>query len=120
MLIHGSTGRVVLEAQNCRIRGSDLIESLKLDTRFVLRFVTELSWSSTSPVEPPMLSGSGYSFDEADISRSSSGSSSSIAGTGFVMGGKAAAAVAGAGHHVAVQRQQQQPGSSSNMPGESH
>jgi hypothetical protein len=32
------------QAENCRIRGSDLIENMKLDQKFCMRFTTELTW----------------------------------------------------------------------------
>ncbi len=41
--------RVLLRAENCRITGSDAVESLRLDQRFAMRFVTELTWRSTTP-----------------------------------------------------------------------
>jgi hypothetical protein len=36
--------RVVLEADNCRIRGCEAVERLRLDERFCMRFVTQLTW----------------------------------------------------------------------------
>lgn len=45
----GSGPRVLLRAENCRITGSDAVESLRLDQRFAMRFVTELTWRSTAP-----------------------------------------------------------------------
>ena len=42
--------KVVLQAERCRIRGSDLVENMKLDSRFALRFTTELTWSSDGQV----------------------------------------------------------------------
>lgn len=46
---HGNGGgpRVVLQAENCRISGSQAVESLRLDQRFAMCFVTELTWSAT-------------------------------------------------------------------------
>ncbi|KAG2453854.1 hypothetical protein HYH02_002061 [Chlamydomonas schloesseri] len=43
----GRPARVVLQADNCRISGSDLVENLALDQRFAMRFVTELTWSTS-------------------------------------------------------------------------
>lgn len=40
-------GKVVLQAENCRIRGSELIENLRLDERFCMRFSTELTWQES-------------------------------------------------------------------------
>lgn len=37
---------VMMEAENCTLRGSDLLERLRLDQRFCMRFVTQLTWSS--------------------------------------------------------------------------
>ena len=37
--------RVVLEAANCSVRGSELVESLRLDERFTMRFATTLTWA---------------------------------------------------------------------------
>jgi hypothetical protein len=34
------------QAENCRIRGSELIENMRLDQKFCLRFVTELTWTT--------------------------------------------------------------------------
>jgi len=48
-----SPPKVVLQAENCRIRGSEGIESWKLDQRFCLSFVTELTWSSEQRLEGP-------------------------------------------------------------------
>ncbi|GLI68056.1 hypothetical protein VaNZ11_012382 [Volvox africanus] len=45
--------RVVLQAENCRISGSQVVESLRLDQRFAMHFVTELTWSAT-PVAAPV------------------------------------------------------------------
>lgn len=40
--------RVVLQAENCRISGSDAVEALKLDQRFCMRFQTELTWKEAA------------------------------------------------------------------------
>ncbi|KXZ55593.1 hypothetical protein GPECTOR_2g1143 [Gonium pectorale] len=54
----GSSPRVVLQAENCRISGSEAVESLRLDQRFALRFTTELTWS-TGPADATPAAGSG-------------------------------------------------------------
>ncbi|KAG2501544.1 hypothetical protein HYH03_000051 [Edaphochlamys debaryana] len=44
----GSEGlppRVVLQAENCRLSGSEALEALKLDQRFAVHFGTEITWS---------------------------------------------------------------------------
>lgn len=46
----GVNPTVLLKAENCRIRGSELISRLKLDEKFVLKFQTELTWSTNVPV----------------------------------------------------------------------
>ncbi|GIL79803.1 hypothetical protein Vretimale_12422 [Volvox reticuliferus] len=50
---NGAGPRVVLQAENCRISGSQAVESLRLDQRFAMHFVTELTWSAT-PVAAPV------------------------------------------------------------------
>ena len=42
--------KIVLQAERCRIKGSDLVENMQLDSRFALRFVTELTWQSDGQV----------------------------------------------------------------------
>jgi len=37
-----------VQAKNCRLSGSPLIENLHLDQRFCLSFVTTLTWSSAA------------------------------------------------------------------------
>ncbi|KAJ9529659.1 hypothetical protein QJQ45_014426 [Haematococcus lacustris] len=39
-------GRVVLQAEHCRMKGSEQVERLQLNSRFCMRFVTQLTWSS--------------------------------------------------------------------------
>lgn len=39
------------KAENCRIRGSELIENMRLDEKFCLKFVTDLTWSTTRLVD---------------------------------------------------------------------
>lgn len=63
----GPNPSVLLKAENARIRGSELIENLKLDQRFVLQFQTELTWSTDTS------GGSGSSL--------SSGNDSSLGGS---------------------------------------
>lgn len=41
--------RVLLRAENCRIKGSDIIENLKLDDKFCMAFETELTWRESAP-----------------------------------------------------------------------
>eukprot|EP00195_Chlamydomonas_chlamydogama_P016167 CAMPEP_0202894648 /NCGR_PEP_ID=MMETSP1392-20130828/4006_1 /ASSEMBLY_ACC=CAM_ASM_000868 /TAXON_ID=225041 /ORGANISM="Chlamydomonas chlamydogama, Strain SAG 11-48b" /LENGTH=274 /DNA_ID=CAMNT_0049579399 /DNA_START=174 /DNA_END=998 /DNA_ORIENTATION=+ len=57
--------RVVLQAENCRIRGSDLIENMRLDQKFCLRFTTELTWRSSKAL--PGDSVSSMSSYEGDM-----------------------------------------------------
>jgi len=38
--------RIILQAERCRIKGSEHVENMKLDSRFALQFVTELTWQS--------------------------------------------------------------------------
>ena len=66
--------RVVLEATRCSLVGSDLIRQLRLDEKFALHFVTELTWGPAG-----VASGGGSS--------SSMGSSSSSSGDGSDGGG---------------------------------
>lgn len=40
------TSGLFLEATNCRVRGSEMVENLRLDERFCMRFVTQLTWQS--------------------------------------------------------------------------
>lgn len=59
-----------LQATNCRISGSDLIENLHLDQRFCLAFKVTLTWDSAdssshngsrpSSVQVPQLYGTGH------------------------------------------------------------
>ena len=65
--------RVVLEATRCSLVGSDLIRQLRLDEKFALHFVTELTW------------GGGGSLGSSG-STSSSSSSSSAGGDGSATG----------------------------------
>ena len=60
----------------CRLRGSDLLERLELDKRFVLYFHTVLTWQ-------PVGSGGGSGKGAPPSSASSSSSSSSIVGGGL-------------------------------------
>jgi hypothetical protein len=46
--IQASPPRVILKAENCRIRGSELIQNMQLDKRFCLKFRTELHWFTSS------------------------------------------------------------------------
>ena len=39
-----------LQASECHLRGSDLVERLRLDERFCLSFTTRLTWSPAPPV----------------------------------------------------------------------
>jgi hypothetical protein len=63
--------KVVLEADNCRIRGCESVERLKLDERFCMRFVTKLTWRTDAP-ESPAASSSGLPVQAASSSSSSS------------------------------------------------
>lgn len=49
--------RVVLQAENARIYGSDSIETLRLDERFCMKFMTELSWQPGHGGEPGSITG---------------------------------------------------------------
>ena len=59
-----------LQATNCRISGSELIENLHLDQRFCLAFKVTLTWDSAdssthngnrpSSVQAPQLYGTGH------------------------------------------------------------
>lgn len=40
------TSKVIIEAVSCQLKGSELIQSMGLDRRFVLNFTTELTWDS--------------------------------------------------------------------------
>jgi hypothetical protein len=52
--------RVLLEADNCRIRGCEAVERLRLDQRFCMRFVTQLTWRVDAlPAAQPQLAGGG-------------------------------------------------------------
>lgn len=57
--VRNEPGKVVLEADNCRIRGAEAIEKLHLDERFCLKFVTELTWESPVPRSPGSLGDRG-------------------------------------------------------------
>ena len=47
-----------VQARNCRIFGSDLVERLGLDRRFCIEFVTRLTWTSAPAQQPDQLSRS--------------------------------------------------------------
>ncbi|MEW5307847.1 MAG: hypothetical protein WDW38_011122 [Sanguina aurantia] len=44
----GPNPTVLLKAENCRIRGSELITSMRLDEKFVLKFQTQLTWATNT------------------------------------------------------------------------
>ncbi|GAX80105.1 hypothetical protein CEUSTIGMA_g7543.t1 [Chlamydomonas eustigma] len=46
--IEASPPKVILQAENCRIRGSEVIQNMQLDKRFCLTFKTELHWCTNS------------------------------------------------------------------------
>lgn len=71
--VRTESNRVVLEADNCRIRGCEAVERLKLDERFCMRFVTKLTWRVDAPAA---AAGSSGQPEQA----TSSVSSSSLAG----------------------------------------
>ncbi|DBA67138.1 TPA: hypothetical protein ACH3X2_001461 [Trebouxia sp. C0005] len=79
VVVHLSNDRdaVIIEAKNCRLSGSPLIENLHLDQRFCLSFVTTLTWSSAvtsgqdgngaSTLQSPEQSGKGHIQGDARL-----------------------------------------------------
>jgi hypothetical protein len=43
----------MLQASECRLRGSDLVERLRLDEKFCIAFTTRLTWTPAPPVLAP-------------------------------------------------------------------
>lgn len=60
---------VVIEAKNCRLSGSELIQNLHLDQRFCLSFVTTLTWSPavSTPQHGASSSNSPQQYGEGHI-----------------------------------------------------
>ncbi len=83
--VRTESNRVVLEADNCRIRGCEAVERLKLDERFCMRFVTKLTWRVDAPA-----AAAGSSSQPEQATRSVS--SSSLAGM-FSRGGSSQVAL---------------------------
>mmetsp|Transcript_25137 Transcript_25137/g.63764 ORF Transcript_25137/g.63764 Transcript_25137/m.63764 type:complete len:271 (-) Transcript_25137:153-965(-) len=65
--VAGPSPRVILQAENARIRGSEAIERLRIDQRFCMRFVTELQWSGAPVVSS---AASGASFEDEPLASS--------------------------------------------------
>ncbi|GLC40675.1 hypothetical protein PLESTB_000033900 [Pleodorina starrii] len=82
--------RVVLQAENCRISGSEAVEKLRIDQRFAMKFVTELTWSAT-PVAavPPAAAAAGGGGGAAAAAAGPGGAAAgSGSGSGSLMNGE--------------------------------
>ena len=94
--------RLLRQATNCRITGSDLVQRLKLDERFCVLFTTHLTWAAAVASQAAAASSNGHEAGGGWMQ-----SFTSQLSRPFSRGASASdAALLG---HVKVDKKQQQP-----------